>query len=117
MAGQRRIFQMAERIRQVVAMEILQLSDPRLALVTVTSVSVTKDLREAKIYWVVSGDEERKREVKEGLKSAENYLKRTLGKELGVRFMPSLKFFYDDTSDVMEQVGRLFDKVSQQSQK
>src|SRR5262245_53124124 len=110
MANRRRVFQIAEKIRNVVALEILHAADPRFSLVTITAV-VSPDLRQAKIYWVVSGDEERHAEVEEAFEAAAGLLKRVIGKELGIRFVPEIKFFYDDTLDATEEVERLFAKI------
>ena len=52
--SQRRIFQIGERIREVIAEQLQRVADPRFELVTITSVMVSPDLRNAKVYWVVS---------------------------------------------------------------
>jgi ribosome-binding factor A len=111
MAERRRVYKVAERMRSVVAMQLNRMSDPRFHLVTVTSVIVSSDLRNAKIYWSVSGGPTRKQEVTEALESAEGAIRREVGGELGLRFVPQLKFFYDDTMDVYEQTERLMDRI------
>ena len=90
MAGSRRVYQVAERIKELLAEHLIHTADPRFSLVTITSVMVSPDLRQAKAYWVVSfpSDADRKAriaEVEEAFQSAEGLFKRRLGKELGSR--------------------------------
>ena len=116
MANKRRVFRVAERIRDVVAMDLMQVADPRLNLVTITSVMVTPDLRLAKVYWVVStiaseDVERRKSEVGAALESAAGFLKRGVGRALNVKFVPELRFYYDDTLDEQDRITDLFQRV------
>jgi ribosome-binding factor A len=116
MAGSRRIYQVGERIKELVAEQLLHTADPRFSLVTITSVMVSPDLRVAKVYWVVSmlsgvDKEERIQEVEEAFASAEGMFRRLLAKQLGVRFVPELRFYYDDTLDTVEHVERLMSKI------
>ena len=111
MANKRRTFQIAEKIREIIAMQLMRTADPRFTLVTITSVVISPDLRYAKIYWVVTGDEERRQVVKEAFESASGMFRRAIGSELKVRFVPEIRFFYDDTLDTAEEVERLFAKI------
>jgi ribosome-binding factor A len=116
MAGNRRIYQVAERIKELVAEHLLYTADPRFNLVTITSVMVSPDLRNAKVYWVVSflsdtDRGERIAEVEEALGAAHGHFRRMLAKQLGVRFVPDLRFYYDDTLDTAEHVERLMARI------
>jgi ribosome-binding factor A len=116
MAGSRRVYQVGERIKELVAEHLVHTADPRFNLVTITSVMVSPDLRIAKVYWVVStisgiDREERIAEVTEAFQSAEGLFRRLLAKQLGVRFVPELRFYYDDTLDTVEHVERLMSKI------
>jgi ribosome-binding factor A len=116
MAGSRRVYQVAERIKELLAEHLIHTADPRFSLVTITSVMVSPDLRQAKAYWVVSfpsdaDREARIAEVEEAFQSAEGLFKRRLGKELGIRFVPAIRFYYDDTLDTVEQVERLMGRI------
>lgn len=111
MADQRRVYKVAEKVRAILSQELFRTSDPRLSLVTITSVVVTTDLRIAKVYWTVTGGEYRNELVQEILDSKRSSLRRAVGDELGTRHVPELKFFYDETLDTMEQVERLFQKI------
>jgi ribosome-binding factor A len=116
MAGSRRVYQVGERIKELVAEHLVHTADPRFNLVTITSVMVSPDLRIAKVYWVVStlsgiDRAERISEVEEAFQSAEGLFRRLLAKQLGVRFVPQLRFYYDDTLDTVEHVERLMSKI------
>ncbi len=111
MVNQRRSFKISERIQSLLAQELIRASDPRFFMVTITSVVVSKDLRHAKVYWVVSGEKERREQVQEAFDSAAGMFRRTISKEMSIRFVPELKFFYDDTLDVTYQVEELLGKI------
>lgn len=112
MAKQRRLYRVAERIQALLATTLPRLSDPRLGLVTITSVVPAKDLTHAKVYWTVMGDEKRRDEVKEGLQAASGMFRSVVARDLGLRMSPSLRFYYDNTYDVQEQVAHLLGRMS-----
>ena len=84
---------------QKVLSEILlkKVKDPRLKNASITDVKLSRDLRIARIYFVASGNKKSMEEAAEGFKSALGYVKRTLARQLGLRYMPDLKFFYDES--------------------
>jgi ribosome-binding factor A len=86
---------------QKVLSEILlkKIKDPRLKNASITDVKMSRDLRIARIYFVASGNKKSMEEAAEGFKSALGYVKRTLARQLGLRYMPDLKFFYDESFD------------------
>jgi ribosome-binding factor A len=112
MNGKRRAFKVGERIQEVIARELLRMSDPRFDLVTITGVIASSDLRHAKVMWVVSGGKDRIAEVKEAFEAASGCLRTRVGKELQLRVVPKLVFFYDDTLDVQEEVESLMERIS-----
>jgi len=111
MAKQRRMFRVAERIQAVLATTILRLSDPRLHLVTVTSVSVSKDLRVANVYWSVIGDESQRDQVAEAFEAASGLFRSSVASELDVRSAPLLRFFFDTTLDIQHKVDELMSRI------
>jgi len=75
------------------------IKDPRLKTASITGVKVSADLKSAHIFFVTSDDATRKQEAADGFKKALGYIKRELAPKLGLRYMPELKFFYDDSFD------------------
>ncbi len=111
MADKRRAHRIAEKIREVVATLVLHSADERLGLVTITAVTVSSDLRHAKVYWNITGDEQKRKDAEAAFKKAAGYYRKELGKTLTIKFLPELKFFYDDTLDTMDEVSRLMQKA------
>lgn len=114
MANPRRQYRVAEQARSSVAMAILRLSDPRLSLVTVTAAKTTSDLRLIKVYWSVTGGPDRVQEVEEAFEGAQGVLRREVGHQLGLRFVPNLEFYYDDTLDIISKSRDLLKKVAEE---
>jgi ribosome-binding factor A len=79
------------------AAEILQneLKDPRLPLVTCTRVAVTSDLKSAKLYVSVLGDEAQKKRAMKVLEGATGYVRHLLAQRLGLRTAPEIRFVFD----------------------
>lgn len=85
--------------------------DPRLGFVTITGVSMTRDLRTAKVYLSVLGDETERQLTLEGLSRAAPFLRRTLAQRLRLRHAPELFFAYDDTLERGAHIDRLLDEL------
>jgi len=84
-----------------------KINDPRLQMTTITKVKMSSDLRLALIYFIKSGGEKSKVEAIEGFKNALGYVKRTLARQLGLRYMPELKFFYDESFDHGSHIDKI----------
>lgn len=106
-----REFQRAHRVasvlREVVAELItFEVKDPRVAGVTVTDAEVTGDLREARVYIYVQGDERRQKQALRGLKSAAGFMRKTLGQRMRMRATPTIEFRFDGSLDYGERIDR-----------
>ena len=96
-----------EELREKIANVLLfQIADPRLELVTVTDVEVSKDREVANVY--VSAEARRYDEVMEGLEAAKGRIRSLVGKSLGWRVTPELRFFIDPSVDAAERIASLF---------
>jgi len=84
-----------------------QIKDPRLDTIMITGVKVSRDLRLARIYFTLSGKEQSRPAALEGLEKARGFIKRTLSGQLGLKYMPDLKFFYDESFDYGEHIDKL----------
>ena len=104
----RRPHRVGERIREVLSgMMISDLRDPRLGFVTVTEVRMTTDLREARVYVSVMGDDEKQSKSLEALEAAGGYLRRELSHRLQLRRVPALRFELDHSSAYAEHIEDL----------
>jgi len=75
----------------------MEIADPRLDLVTVSAVDVSRDRSVAEVF--IATDPARYKEVSEGLESAKGRLRSLLGQELGWRITPELRFRIDTGLD------------------
>ena len=103
------------QIQRVLA-DLLQkdVSDPRLEGAIITGVKMTRDLRIAKIYFTTPGGKAKSGEAQEGFKSAVGYVKRNLGRLLGLRYMPALQFYYDESFDYGANIEKLIQATKEQ---
>lgn len=96
--SQNRIGRINEEIQRELSALIRTLKDPRVqnAMISITSVDTTGDLRYAKVFVSVL-EKEKARDVLKGLKSAGGYLRREIGARLQLRYTPELQFEEDDS--------------------
>jgi ribosome-binding factor A len=85
--------------------------DPRLQMTTITKVKMSADLRLARIYFAIYGDDKKSEDAAKGFESARGFIKRILAPKLGLRYMPDLKFFYDDSLDYGSHIEQLLEKI------
>lgn len=86
-----------------------QLKDPRVGMVTLTSVQMTPDLRLARIYFSRLGAAEEREEAKAALEHAAGFLRRELGQRLRLRYLPELRFYFDDSLERYDRISELLD--------
>ena len=107
----RRAARLADQIREELSDVIGGLKDPRIGFVTVTRVSLTDDLRLARVSVGVLGDHEKRDKSLEGLRQARGFVRRELGHRLRIRHTPEVAFEYDEGLDATDRVARLLDEV------
>jgi len=104
-----------EAIRQEVSMILHNvIRDPRLGFLTVTGVELTNDLRFARIYFSVLGDEKARKLALKGLNSAKGYIKGLLGEKIKLRYMPDIEFKFDDTLERTQRIYDLFEQIKKE---
>lgn len=104
-----------EAIREVLGDALAQgLKDPRIGFVTVTDVSTSPDLRHARVYVSVFGDEETRAASLEGLQSAHGFLQGRINAQLRLKRTPGLRFIDDDTVRRAARVEELLDEGGSQ---
>jgi ribosome-binding factor A len=100
-----------EAVRAVLSDAITkELKDPRVGFVTVTAVKTSPDLRHARVYVSVLGDEEARTASLAGLRSATGFLQGRVASELSLKHTPALAFEYDDSVDRGMRITRLLDE-------
>ena len=101
-----------EAVRAVVAETVAELKDPRIGLVTVTSVQITRDLREGVVYVSVLGNENKRRSTLAGLESAHGVVQARVARELGLKRTPQLSFAYDPSVEHGVRMTALIDELA-----
>ena len=98
--GNPRYVKVAEQIKVIVA-ELLErrIKDPRLGFVTLTDVRLTGDGREATVFYTVMGDEQARTDSAAALESARGLIRSQVGKQLGMKFTPTIAFVLDSVPE------------------
>lgn len=93
-----------------------EIKDPRIhPMTSVVDVEVAPDLKTAKVYISVMGDDEAKKETFQGLKSAASFLRGQLAKSLNLRNTPELIFIIDNSIEYGINMSKLIDEVNSHS--
>jgi ribosome-binding factor A len=115
--GQLRIDKIQELIKQEVSNMILrELKDPRIGFATVTQVEVSGDLRHAKIFVSIMGNDQQKDQTWEGLKSSLGHIRSELGKRIRLRFTPEITLHLDASLDYSVKIQELLEKVKKEEE-
>ncbi len=111
-----------ERVSEVMREELsiligAELTDPRLAdaMVSVTDVEVSQDLRNARVYVEHVLDSGQSGEVLKALRRAESYLRQALVENLELRFVPMLTFHIDDANQRGRRIDALLDTIAEET--
>ena len=100
-------------VREVVSAHIAEdLKDPRIGFVTVTGVETSADLRSARVFVSVLGDQAERDDALAGLDSASGFLQQRVGEELHMKRTPTLTFVHDDSIDTGMRITELVEKVA-----
>ena len=86
-----------------------RIKDPRLGMVTVSDVEVSRDLAHARVYFTVLGDQEARRQSQEVLDRAAGFLRGELGRIMKLRTVPELRFIYDESIERGEKLDALIE--------
>src|SRR3989338_10117583 len=106
-----------ERISQQVKREISkiihqELGDPRLQFVTVTEADVSRDLRSARIHFSVLGGKEQVDAAQQGLDRARGMIRKLLGQNMKLRYVPELFFSYDQSIAMSAQIEETLKEIN-----
>jgi ribosome-binding factor A len=96
---------------RLVALLTRKANDPRLEMVTITDVIVSRDTRHADVHYSVLGGSEVQAEAQSGLESASGWLRRELGQRLRLRNTPTLHFYYDPSLERGEHIASILDEL------
>lgn len=99
-------------IQQVISRILLrEISDPRLEMVTISGVDMSDDLRFANIYFTVTGGDKKIKDAQKGFESAAGFLRKSLAKEIDLRFTPQLRFYPDGSFDYGAKIDSILKSI------
>ena len=108
-----RVSQIGEEIKRVISQLIrTKIKDPRISdMVSITEVRVTNDLSFAKVFVSVFGSEDEKNDTLEGLRNAEGFIKKEIGRNVKMRIMPKLIFELDDSVEESLRLEKILEEI------
>jgi ribosome-binding factor A len=105
----------AERVRaaikQVLAEEVERLKDPGVGFVTITDVTVAPDLRHARVFYTVFGDDTQRAATRDGLGRATGHLRGAVAHEVRLRFTPTLEFVEDPVPERTRRIETILHQI------
>ncbi len=84
-----------------------EIKDPRIGFVTITGVRMTRDLKQARVFFSMLGPEEDIQSSKEGLNSASGYIRRVLAKRFKLKYIPTVLFDFDDSFEYSSHIDKV----------
>lgn len=111
-------FKRADRVSKLLREEISQiitrdLKDPLVSFVTITNINLTDDLKLARVYVGILGDEEAKNKSLKGLTRAVKFIRTELGHRTNLKYVPEIEFYYDETLEYAQKIDSLLKKIHQ----
>ncbi len=105
--------------REVADILLRRVKDPRVSIVTVTAIEVSRDLQNAAVYFCLTGtsDPAALETASEGLNKARGFIRQELGKRLRLRYIPHLVFRYDSSLDYGQRIERLLKELQDHESK
>jgi ribosome-binding factor A len=109
-------YQRKDRVGDLIKREIAQiiqreLKDPGIGFVTVTAVDVSVDLKQARVFYSVLGDDDSKRRSALALKRASGFIQNEIGRKLKLRYTPEILFEFDRSVEYGAHIEELIQKI------
>jgi ribosome-binding factor A len=113
MPSKLRLKKIEDRFRQEMSEMLVrqEISDPRLAGVTITDVKIDRELAFASIYVSALEGSERSKEVLEGFESASGYIRKLLASRIELRSFPRLRFYWDPTPERADRIEEILASI------
>ena len=109
--------QVAEELRKIVSMILLQdVTDPRLGFVTITRIEMTGDLRFARIFYSVLGDESSKKDTLEAIAENMTFIKRLATERINMKYAIDMRFEMDKSIDASFKIDEILRKIKEEEE-
>ncbi len=111
-----------ERVASLIKHEIGSIltrdySSPEYGFITVTEVRVSADLKIAKVYFSIFGDEQKQQSTMEMLEEQKHHIRGLVAGRVRLKFAPALQFYHDTTMDQVDKINRLINKIHENDDK
>lgn len=119
MATERRVARVAELIKREISQMLLSdIKDDRVGagMVSVTEVTLTKDLQFARVYVSIFGSEAAQQETMTGLQAAARFIRREIGHRLALRRTPEVVFYQDHSLERGTRVLSLINQLQREQE-
>ena len=104
--------QVAEELRKIVSMILLEdLSDPRIGFITITRIELTADLRFARIFYSVLGDDAQKESTREALEEKMGFIRKQVIERINMKYAIELKFEVDKSIEHSFEIDNILKKI------
>jgi ribosome-binding factor A len=111
LAGKRAVRVGDQLLKEMAELLMQKVNDPRVKGTTLTGIHLSNDLKNARVYYSVLGDDKAVRDAQAGLDSAKGYIKREIGRRLSLKYMPDIVFKHDRTLEMGNHMEKLFETL------
>ena len=111
LAGKRAVRVGDQIFKEISYLLLEKVTDPRVKGATITGVDLSKDLKRARVFFSVMGDQDQVKRAQAGLDSAKGYIKREMGFRMALKYIPEIVFIYDPSLKSGSEMEKLFDKL------
>jgi ribosome-binding factor A len=101
-------------LREIADLLMTRVKDPRVQKTTVTGISVSQDLRYAKVFYSLIGTEQEILEAQRGLESATGFIKREIGLRMDLKYVPDIVFKHDPSLAEGDHMEKLLQKLKKE---
>ncbi len=111
LAGKRAVKVGDQIMKEISLLVIEHVKDPRVRGVTITGINLSNDLKRARVFFSLIGDKEDVLKAKKGLDSAKGFIKREIGRNMSLRYVPEIIFVHDPSLESGSHMETLFEKI------
>ncbi|RPI75141.1 MAG: 30S ribosome-binding factor RbfA [Desulfobacteraceae bacterium] len=98
-------------LKEVADLLMRKVKDPRVQGVTLSGIDLGNDLKMAKVYYSLIGGPAEIQKAQSGLESAKGFIKREVGRSLGLKYLPEILFKYDPSLAQGDHMEKIFEKI------
>ncbi|HCJ66255.1 MAG TPA: 30S ribosome-binding factor RbfA [Elusimicrobia bacterium] len=110
----KRVLRIRELLLRMISEIVSSLKDPRIGFLTITDVTITDDLREAKIFYSVLGNQEERNKTAEALVCANSFIRREIASRTDLRRVPELEFVYDESLAQAQRINEILYRLEKE---